>query len=211
MAEWGKQPAKNGYYLGFSDTYKRMEAQKPYARGFLRTCLVTSARFGDISDVTIRTDALSSSPMDDQTAILTAITEYREAFNTGDVDRLLSVFANSYTDMSFGVPSFFGDEAPIVLRHRIERLFAEYQAEMKISVIVVTVLGDTAYDFGWHILTLTSKSGGPSVTTRQRYMELWGKQSDGTWKIKFYMDNADLPPAMPDQEFAFPALAVQSA
>ena len=144
--------------------------------------------------------------MDDQTAILTAITEYREAFNAGDADRLLSVFADGYTDMSFGVPSFYGAEAPQVLRCRMERLFDEYRAEMKISVIVVNVMGDTAYDYGWHILTLTPKSGGAPVATRQRYVELWARQTDGSWKIRFYMDNADLPPAMPDVEFGVPYL-----
>jgi ketosteroid isomerase-like protein len=144
--------------------------------------------------------------MDDQTTILTAITEYREAFNTGDVDRLLSVFADGYTDMSFGVPSFYGDEAPQVLRHRMARLFGEYRAEMKISVIVVNLMGEMAYDYGWHILTLTPKSGGAPVTTRQRYFELRARQADGAWKIRFYMDNPDLPAAMPDVEFAIPYL-----
>ncbi len=145
--------------------------------------------------------------MDDQTAILTAITEYREAFNTGDVDRLLSVFSDAYTDMSFGVPSFFGDEGPQVLRHRMTRLFEQYRAEMKISVIVVNVMSGTAYDYGWHILTLTPKSGGAAITTRQRYFELWAKQANGSWKIRFYMDNPDLPPAMPNAVFAVPYLS----
>jgi ketosteroid isomerase-like protein len=139
--------------------------------------------------------------MDDQAAILTAITEYRESFNTGDVDRLLSVFAPAFTDMTAGVPSFYGDEASYVLRRRMTELFAAHRAEMKISVIAITVLGDTAFDFGWHILTLTPKSGGPPITSRQRYFELWARQPDGAWKILFFIDNADLPPAMPDAHF----------
>jgi ketosteroid isomerase-like protein len=145
--------------------------------------------------------------MDDQTAILTAITEYREAFNIGDVDRLLSVFGDGFTDMSFGVPSFYGDEAPQVLRRRMARLFEQYRAEMKISVMVVNVMGDTAFDYGWHILTLTPKSGGKSVISRQRFFELWARQADGSWKIQFYMDNPDLAPAMPDVDFEIPYLA----
>jgi len=144
--------------------------------------------------------------MDDQTAILTSITEYREAFNTGDVERLLAVFSPAYTDMSFGVPSFFGDEAPTVLRRRMTKLFAEYTAEMRISVINVSVMGDTAYDCGWHILTLTPKAGGKPIKTRQRYLELWSRQADGSWRIRLYIDNLDLPPAMPEEEFAIPYL-----
>ena len=139
--------------------------------------------------------------MDDHTAILTAITEYREAFNAGDVDRLISVFAPEYTDMSFGVPSFYGDEAWRVLRWRSERLFQEYRVEMKISVIVVKVLGNMAYDYGWRMLKLTLRSGGEPITTRRRYLQLWARQKDGTWKIRFCMDNPDMPPAMPEGGF----------
>jgi ketosteroid isomerase-like protein len=144
--------------------------------------------------------------MDDHTAILTAITDYREAFNNGDVERLLSVFAYEFTDMSFGVPSFFGEEARNVLRGRMSSLFEKYRAEMKISVVAVNVLGETAYDFGWHILTLTPKAGGDSMITRQRYVEVWGKQPDGSWKIQLYLDNADVSPAMPEAEFGVPYL-----
>ncbi len=145
--------------------------------------------------------------MDDQTAILAAITEYREAFNTGDVGRLMSVFAPGFTDMSFGVPSFYGAEAAVVLRRRMTELFAEFRAEMKISVIDVVLKGDVAYDYGWHILTLTPKSGGEPIKTRQRYFELWGRQPDGSWKIKFYIDNVDQAPAMPSEQFPIPYFA----
>ncbi len=145
--------------------------------------------------------------MDDQTAILTAITEYREAFNTGNVDRLMSVFASGFTDMSFGVPSFFGEEAAVVMRRRMAEIFAEYQSDMKISVIDVVIKSDVAYDYGWHILTLTPKPGGDPIKTRQRYFQLWGRQPDGSWKIKFYIDNVDQAPAMPDAHFAIPYLS----
>jgi len=77
---------------------------------------------------------------------------------------------------------------------------------MKISVISITVNNDTAYDYGWHILTLTPKSGGKPVKSRQRYFELWGRQPDGAWKIRFYIDNLDQSPAMPDECFPIPYL-----
>lgn len=75
---------------------------------------------------------------------------------------------------------------------------------MKISVIDVVVTADIAYDLGWHILRLTPRAGGAAINSRQRYFELWGKQPDGSWKIKFYIDNMDQAPAMPDAQFAIP-------
>ncbi len=144
--------------------------------------------------------------MDDKTAILTAITEYREAFNTGDADRLLAVFAPSFTDMSHRVPSFYGDEAPYVLRRRMTKLFTEFRCEMRVSVITVEIYADIAIDYGWHILTLTPKAGGTPIETRQRYFERWKRQPDGSWKITQYIDNPDLAPAMQDEEFGVPYL-----
>ena len=92
--------------------------------------------------------------MNDEEAISLAKTEFREAYNTGDVERLLSVFADYFTDMSAGSASFFGAEAKTALRWHATNLFRENAATMEIIMIGVVVLGDTAYDWGWHKLTL---------------------------------------------------------
>jgi len=86
------------------------------------------------------------------------------------------------------------------------KLFEEFRCEMRISVINIEVYGDAAVEYGWHILTLTPKSGGQAIQTRQRYFERWGRQADGSWKITFYIDNPDLAPAMQDEEFEVPYL-----
>ena len=149
--------------------------------------------------------------MDDKTAILTAITEYRDAFNAGDVDRLLAVFTPYFLDLEHGVPTFLGPEAPYVLRRRMTKLFAEYRAEMRLAVSTVEVLGDTAYDWGFQFLTLTPKAGGKPVESSQRYMRLWSRQADGGWKIQFIIDNANQPPAMPDDNISEPYLQARYA
>ena len=142
--------------------------------------------------------------MDDVYAINVAKTEFREAYNTGDVERLLRVYADSFTDMSVGVPSFYGSEARQVLRSRMSRLFDGFQARLVVSIIDIQVLRATAYDYGWHELTLTPKAGGEPITTRQRYFELWKKDIEGRWRIAFYLDNMDLPAAMPDATLVMP-------
>ena len=147
--------------------------------------------------------------MDDIYAINVAKTEFREAYNGGDVERLLAVYGEGFTDMSVGVPSFYGGESRAVLRSRFARLFSEYWAKLVISIIDIQVLGTTAYDYGWHEITLTPKSGGHPVMTRQRYFELWKKDAQGRWRIAFYIDNMDLPPAMPNREFVMPQTVPQ--
>jgi ketosteroid isomerase-like protein len=131
--------------------------------------------------------------MDDTYAINVAKSEYREGFTTGDVDRILRVFADEFTDMSDSRPSRYAADAPIKLRTYLEEVFRIYQARLNVIVIQIVVLGDVAYDYGWHELTLTPKSGGEPIFKRTRYLELWGKDATGAWRITRFMDNADIP------------------
>jgi ketosteroid isomerase-like protein len=53
--------------------------------------------------------------MDDVYAIRLAKTELREAYNAGDVDRVLAIFADGYSDMSVGQPSSTGPKQRLSL------------------------------------------------------------------------------------------------
>ena len=132
--------------------------------------------------------------MDEVYRINVAKTEFREAYNSADVDRLLSVFSESgFTDMSEGQASTYGLASREALRDRAEALFSEYFVKLNVIIIKVVVLGTTAYDYGWHEFILRPKSGGETVRTRQRCFELWTKEPSGEWKISLQINNADVP------------------
>jgi ketosteroid isomerase-like protein len=131
--------------------------------------------------------------VDDVYQINLAKTIFREAYATADVDQLLSVFApKGFTDMSEGLPSKYGEEAKTILRARAEKLFAEYSVKLNCIIIDISVLGGTAYDFGWHEWILTPKSGDPPVQIRHRYFELWSKDASEGWKITLFVNNVDV-------------------
>ena len=131
--------------------------------------------------------------MDTKYAINLAKTIYREAHEEGDVEKLLSVLAtDGFTDMSEGLPSKYGQEAKTVLRSRAEQLFADYTVRLNVIIIDVVIQGDTARDYGWHEWILTPKAGGPVVRKRERYFELWFREEDGSWRISFFLNNADV-------------------
>jgi len=130
--------------------------------------------------------------MDDAYKINLAKTEFREAYQTGNVDRLVSVFSpNGFTDMSEGGPSKYGPEAIATLRDQAGRLFAKYSIKMTPIIIHIVVTGDKAYDYGWHEFTLMPKNGGETIRKRQRYFELWNKDAVGNWTISLFINNAD--------------------
>ena len=131
--------------------------------------------------------------MDDVYRINMAKTEFREAYNTGDVSRLLRVFsADGFTDMSEGSASKYGAEAISGLREKASQLFAEFSVKLSPIIIDIVILGDKAYDYGWHEFTLTPKNGGEKVRKRQRYFELWSRDSAGDWRISLHINNGDV-------------------
>lgn len=136
--------------------------------------------------------------MDDNIyAINLAKTILREGYNDGDPERILSVYDDSFADMSFGMPSFYYSDSRDVLRARLTRLFNDYTANAKVIIIDVILNGDRAFDWGWHVLDLTSKSDGTVSQVRCRYFETWRKDPTRGWLITSFIDNLDHPPRMP--------------
>ena len=130
--------------------------------------------------------------MDDLYAINAAKTEFREAFNCGDVSALLALADPDLVNFSDGQPSEFGDSGLDALRRRLVALFERFTAKLSIIVIEIRLQGDMAYDYGWHDLTLTPKDGGQPVHRRDRYVDIWRKNKKGKWKLWMYIDNQDV-------------------
>jgi ketosteroid isomerase-like protein len=134
--------------------------------------------------------------MDDAYLISLAKTEYREGYNTADVERVLSVFADSFTNMSDGDCSFFGAEGKPALREQLETLFDTYRVHMFPIIIDIVPKGDVAVDWGWHKVVLESKTGGETQRIKLRYYETWVRQPDRAWKIDFLITNRERTPRM---------------
>lgn len=130
--------------------------------------------------------------MDDLYAINAAKTEFREAFNCGDVSALLALADPDLVNFSDGHPSEFGDSGLDSLRSRLAALFERFTAKLSIIVIEIRLQGDIACDYGWHDLTLTPRDGGQPVHRRDRYVDIWRKNKEGKWKLWIYMDNQDV-------------------
>jgi len=130
---------------------------------------------------------------DETYRINVAKTRFREAYNRGDADQLLSVFASpGYADMSEGGPSRFSEAARTALYKHATELFANYSVRLAVIVIDIVVLHHTASDYGWHEFTFTPKDGGEATRKRHRYLEIWEKDSSGEWKIALFINNLDV-------------------
>jgi ketosteroid isomerase-like protein len=130
--------------------------------------------------------------MDNLFAINAAKTEFREGFNLGDVSRLLAIADPDLVSFSDGQPSEFGESGLDALKTRLANLFERCTAKLAVIVIEIRLQGDVAYDYGWHDLTLTPKDGSEPIHRRDRYVDIWRRNKEGSWKLWMYIDNQDV-------------------
>jgi len=132
--------------------------------------------------------------MDDTYKINAARTEMREAYLSGDADRLLSVFhPDGFTDMSEGSPSRYGGDARLNLAEEATKLFAFYSVKFVPIIIEISVMHAVAFDRGWQEFILTPKAGGETIRKRYRFFNTWKKVPNGDWKITLHVNNTDVP------------------
>ena len=67
--------------------------------------------------------------------------------------------------------------------------------DMKFHTDEVMVAGDLAVENGTYEMTLLPK-GGKEMVDKGKYLTVWKKQADGSWKIVRDINNSDRPGAM---------------
>ncbi len=115
-------------------------------------------------------------------AIRTNSKAFETAFNTRDVEGMVGLMAEEYIDWNQAEPVWDKTRQRAVWRG----VFARIDARLRVDPLEVVVAGDWAMVRGE--FTLMSDGGSPPL--EHRYMELWGKQEDGTWRVRWGMDAA---------------------
>jgi ketosteroid isomerase-like protein len=133
--------------------------------------------------------------MDDLYAINSGKTEFREAFNAGDPERLIALLDPAFVYMPDGVPTVNRTGAADAIRAQFRELTAYYVQLIPI-IIEIRIQDSVAWDYGWQTWRKTPRDGGSEVTVKDRYVNVWRKNKRGEWKLWMYMSNG-LPSQMP--------------
>lgn len=129
--------------------------------------------------------------LDDRYVIHAAKTRLCGSYGLGNVEEILSFFADAFTDLSEGQPTLAHIDAKTVLKARLEKLLRENAVELSPIIIEVKLADGMAVDYGWHVMTLRPRSGGPTETRQTRYTEIWEHDPALGWRIVVYIDNND--------------------
>jgi len=124
--------------------------------------------------------------------------EFTEGFNTGDVERLMRFYGDSYVDINLRNPVQSWQERREYYAQVIRRSGFHVQVQPE----EILIRGDFAFIRGTIELTPGSVLGD-SVRKELRYLEIAQRQQNGSWQVMWGMDG-------PVQEYT-PSLSEESA
>ena len=130
----------------------------------------------------------------DVAAINTLRADYAAAYNSGDVNKLMTLYASDAVMMQEHEPTVVGADN---IRKAMDGLMSTMTADMTLTADETKVMGDMAFDRGTFKLTLTPKTAGqPGMSENGKYLVLLQKGSDGSWKLAREIGNTSdpLPP-----------------
>src|SRR5690242_1268194 len=127
----------------------------------------------------------------DRQAIAKAEADFEKARTERGLEGWLSFFADDTADFVRGGPFTFTKEE---MRTRLQKTFDPAdQLTWKPVKIEVAASGDLAYSLGtWQLEGKDPK--GNDVTQTGKYITVWKKQKDGSWKVVADTGTVDPPP-----------------
>jgi uncharacterized protein (TIGR02246 family) len=139
------------------------------------------------------TEAPKDTRAADESAIRANSTAWSSASQTKNLDKVVSFYAPDAIAMP--------DDTPIAttasdIRAMWQGMFSNANSTLswKTTKVEVAKSSDIAYEYGVYHIDTPQKSGLID-TVYGKYLVIWKKQADGTWKVAVDTDNNDAPPA----------------
>jgi uncharacterized protein (TIGR02246 family) len=136
----------------------------------------------------------SAATAQDTAAVRSAIEDtnarFLDAFKRGDKAAMLAYYTDDAVLMMPYQPASRG-------RTAINQSYTEFLGQMSykdggLKTEELMVSGDLVVETGTYTWTLTVKSGG-EMSDKGKYLTVWKRQADGSWKIARDINNSDLP------------------
>lgn len=129
----------------------------------------------------------------DVAAITRAANEWAAAVQAGNLDQIVALFTNDIVLLPPNEPAVAGMDATRVWGKGL------VDAVTMTSVAIVSdetvVSGDWAFSRGVFRATMQPKGGGsPAAPVANKYILIWRRQADGSWKIARDIWNGSEPP-----------------
>ena len=126
----------------------------------------------------------------DETTLRNLDAEWSKAAGAKDIDKTISFYSEDALVMPSNSPVLKGK----AVREMWQGMFSlpGFGGGWKATKVEVATSGDLGYVTGTYEMNETDASGKPK-TDKGKYLEVWKKQADGSWKCVADMFNTDLP------------------
>jgi uncharacterized protein (TIGR02246 family) len=163
----------------------------PFAkhRGLLFVLLLLLFTFACQTQTSADTDTRAA----DEATLRKLDDDWSKAAAAKDVEKTASFYSDDALVMPPNSPVLKGKDAA---REMWKSMFAVpgFGGGWKATTVEVAKSGDLGYTTGPYEITETDANGKP-MTDKGKYLAVWKKQADGSWKCVADMFNTDLPPA----------------
>jgi uncharacterized protein (TIGR02246 family) len=142
-----------------------------------------------------------AAPVADAPADIAAINDARKAFmaayEAGDAEAIGKLYTADAVSEPNNQPSLKGRDAIVA---SLKQMFEKVSVKPTLTPDETRTLGNVGLDRGHYTYTVTPKDGGGTPTSGEgRYLVVFVKDADGTWRVSRDMDNAmGVPPPAPD-------------
>ena len=124
---------------------------------------------------------------EDIKAIEKLAADWRSGWLAGDVEALLSLYADEPVLMPQGQPAVIGKDA---IRPLYQAVLKEVAIKSEGKLMEVEASGDWGYFWSTYRLTATPKAAGKTVESEGKSLFIVKRQSGGAWKIARLIDNS---------------------
>lgn len=125
-------------------------------------------------------------------AIRAADTALQKAVADKDLERIVSFYAEEAVMLPTAEPIVVGKSA---IREEWQHILSipRFQNNSSLTRIDVSSSGDMAYSMGTYVATMLGEAGN-SATEPGKWLSVWKRQADGSWRIVVDTYNTDIPP-----------------
>jgi len=144
-----------------------------------------------------QTQTVADTRATDEATLRNLDSEWSKSAGARDVDKTVSYYAADAVVMPPNIPALTTKEA---IRGLWQSLLSPgFSGGWNATRVEVARSGDLGYVTGSYEFT-EKDAGGKPMTDKGKFLEVWKKQSDGSWKCVVDMFSSDLPISAPDEK-----------
>ena len=110
--------------------------------------------------------------------------EFEEGFNSGNVDRIMRFYGETYVDVNLRNPV----QTKAERRDYYARVMARPGNHIQLQPEDIMIRGDLAFVRGTILLTQEAGGAGDKTQTELRYLEIYERTQNGNWQVIWGMD-----------------------